>query len=149
MTVEELYAHLITAWNQRDAKAFEALFIVDGDLVGFDGTQVHGQGAIGEHLAQVFRDHPTPAYVTKILGVTQVSTDVAIVRAIAGMAPPGATALEPSLNAVQRMVAVHRGGAYRVALLHTTPAALHGRPDEVARMTAELTAELEAVKAGA
>ncbi|HLL21932.1 MAG TPA: hypothetical protein VK427_07370, partial [Kofleriaceae bacterium] len=105
---------------------------------GFDGTQLHGQGAIGDHLKQVFSDHAPPAYVYKIIGVTQVSTEVAILRAIAGMKPAGANALDPKLHAVHRMTAVHRGGAYRVALFQATPAQLHGRPDEVAHLTTEL-----------
>ena len=113
MTVEELYANLMEAWNKRDAKAFEELFILDGDLVGFDGTQMHGQGMIREHLAKVFGDHPTLPYVYRITGVTQISTEVAIVRAIAGMIPPGAKDFDPKLHAVHRLTAVHRGGAYR------------------------------------
>ncbi|MDQ3367700.1 MAG: SgcJ/EcaC family oxidoreductase [Myxococcota bacterium] len=140
MTVEELYAQLIDAWNGRDAAAFEALFVLDGDLVGFDGSQLHGQGAIGEHLRALFGDHPTAPYVSRITGVTQISTDVAIVRAIAGMVPPGQQELDPKLHAVHRMTAVHRGGAYRVALFQNTPIQLHGRPAEVDAITAELRA---------
>ena len=140
MTVEELYASLMSAWNKRDAKAFEDLFIVDGDVVGFDGSELHGRGAIGEHLAQIFADHPTAPYVYRITGVTQVSTDVAILRAIAGMTPPGQRKIDPKLNAVHRMVAVHRGGAYRIALFQNTPAQLHGRPQDVEKMTADLRA---------
>lgn len=143
MTVEELYANLMEAWNKRDAKAFEELFILDGDLVGFDGTQAHGQGSIREHLAKVFEDHPTNPYVYRITGVTQISTEVAIVRAIAGMIPPGATDPDPKLHAIHRLTAVHRGGAYRVALFQTTPAQFHGRPQEVEQMTADLRAAIK------
>lgn len=134
MTVEELYANLMEAWNKRDAKGFEDLFILDGDLVGFDGTQVHGQGSIGEHLRQIFDRQPTK-YVYRITGVTQISTEVAIVRAIAG-----GEDLDPKLHAVHRMTAVHRGGAYRVALFQMTPARLDNRPQDVAQMTADLRA---------
>jgi uncharacterized protein (TIGR02246 family) len=140
VTVEELYANLMDAWNKRDAKAFEDLFILDGDLVGFDGTQMHGQGSIGEHLRQIFAEHPTLAYVYRITGVTQISTEVAIVRAIAGMIPPGASDFDPKLHAVHRMTAVHRGGAYRVALFQNTPARLDNKPAEVEQMTADLRA---------
>ena len=140
MTVEELYANLMEAWNKRDAKAFEDLFILDGDLVGFDGTQAHGQGSIGEHLRQVFDAHATLKYVYRITGVTQISTDVAIVRAIAGMVPPGSKDFDPKLHAVHRMTAVHRGGAYRVALFQNTPARLDNRPQEIEQMTADLRA---------
>ncbi|MBA3502485.1 MAG: SgcJ/EcaC family oxidoreductase [Deltaproteobacteria bacterium] len=128
------------AWNKRDAKAFEDLFILDGDLVGFDGTQMHGQGMIREHLAKVFGDHPTLAYTYRITGVTQISTEVAIVRAIAGMIPPGAKDFDPKLHAIHRLTAVHRGGAYRVALFQNTPARFDGRPQEVEQMTADLRA---------
>ena len=138
MTVEELYANLMDAWNKRDSKAFEELFILDGDLVGFDGTQMHTQGAIGEHLRQIFGEHPTPKYVYRITGVTQVSTDVAVLRAIAGMVPPGKTELDPKLNAIHRLVAVHRGGAYRVAMFQCTPAQFHRRPQDLEQMTADL-----------
>lgn len=143
MTVEELYANLMEAWNKRDAKAFEDLFILDGDLVGFDGTQMHGQGSIGEHLRQIFKDHPTPKYVYRITGVTQISTEVAIVRAIAGMVPPGKTDLDPKLHAIHRLTAVHRGGAYRVALFQNTPARLDRRPQDLEQMTADLRAAMK------
>ena len=143
MTVEELYANLMEAWNKRDAKAFEDLFILDGDLVGFDGTQMHGQGSIGEHLRQIFADPPTPKYVYRITGVTQISTAVAIVRAIAGMVPPGKTDLDPKLHAVHRLTAVHRGGAYRAALFQNTPARLDRRPQDLEQMTADLRAAMK------
>ena len=143
MTVEELYASLMEAWNKRDAKAFEDLFILDGDLVGFDGTQMHGQGSIGEHLRQIFGEHPTPKYVYRITGVTQASTEVAILRAIAGMVPPGNTALDPKLHAVHRLTAVHRGGAYRIAMFQCTPARFDRRPEAVAQMTADLEAVMK------
>jgi uncharacterized protein (TIGR02246 family) len=142
VTVEELYANLMEAWNKRDAKAFEDLFILDGDLVGFDGTQVHGQGSIGEHLRQIFDGHPTK-YVYRITGVTQISTEVAIVRAIAGgsMSPAARREdFDPKLHAVHRLTAVHRGGAYRVALFQMTPARLDNRPQDVEQMTADLRA---------
>ena len=143
MTVEELYANLMEAWNKRDAKAFEDLFILDGDLVGFDGTQMHGQGSIGEHLRQIFADHPTPKYVYRITGVTQISTEVAIVRAIAGMVPPGKTDLDPKLHAIHRLTAVHRGGAYRVALFQNTPARFDRRPQDLEQLTADLRAAMK------
>jgi uncharacterized protein (TIGR02246 family) len=138
VTVEELYANLMEAWNKRDAKAFEELFILDGDMVGFDGTQIHGQGQIREHLAGVFQDHPTRPYVYRITGVTQVSTDVAILRAIAGMPDPETSELDPKLHAVHRLTAVFRGGSYRVALFQNTPAQFQGAE--------QLTADLRAAK---
>lgn len=140
MTVEELYQQLIDAWNKRDADAFAGLFILDGETVGFDGSAMTGRGTIAEQLRAIFAGHPTAPYVGKILGVTTVTTDVAIVRAAAGMAKGGVGPLDSSLTSIQRLTAVHRGGDWRVALFHNTPAQFHGRADDLAKLTAELQA---------
>ena len=138
MMVEELYGAFIDAWNRRDADAMAELFTLDGEAFGFDGTQHTGRGVIAEQARAIFASHPPPPFVTKILGVTTVTTDVAIVRAIAGMKPPGKAELDPKLHAIQRLTAVHRGGDWRIALFQNTPAAFHGRPEEIAKLTSEL-----------
>jgi uncharacterized protein (TIGR02246 family) len=140
MTVEELYQAVIDAWNKRDADAFATLFTVDGECIGFDGSTMSGRGTIAEQLKTIFASHPTAPYVGKIQGVTTVTTDVAIVRAAAGMAPGGKGPLDPKLTAIQRLTAVHRAGDWRAALFHTTPAQFHGRPEDLAKLTAELQA---------
>jgi uncharacterized protein (TIGR02246 family) len=73
----------------------------------------------------------------------QVTTDVVIVRAIAGMVPPGSTDLDPKLNAVHRLTAVQRKDAWWIALFQNTPAKFDRRPQDVEAMTAELRAELK------
>jgi uncharacterized protein (TIGR02246 family) len=139
MTVEELYRQIIDAWNARDAEAFSALFIVDGEIVGFDGSQATGRGQIHEHLKGVFAAHETQKYVGVVEKITTVTIDVAIVHAVVGMVNKATNAVDPKLNAVQRLVGVHRSGDWRAALLQTTPAAYHGRPDDVAKLTEQLT----------
>jgi hypothetical protein len=54
------------------------------------------------------------------------------------MVPPGAADLNPALNALQTVVAVRSDADWQVELMQTTPAQLHGRPEEVERMTTEL-----------
>ena len=80
MIVEDLYRQVIDAWNRRDADAFAALFILDGEAVGFDGTQHTRRGTIHEQVRAIFASQPTPPYV----------------RAVAGMVPPGRTELDPT-----------------------------------------------------
>ena len=140
MTVEELYRQIIDAWNARDAEAFSGLFIVDGEIVGFDGSQATGRGQIHEHLKGVFASHETMKYVGVVQKITTVTTDVAIVHGGVGMVSVATNEIEPKLNAVQRLVGVHRSGDWRAALLQTTPAAYHGRPGDVAQLTEQLTA---------
>jgi uncharacterized protein (TIGR02246 family) len=136
-----VYTALLTAWNVRDAAAFAALFTPDGHATGFDGSQMDGREAIAAELAAVFAHHPTAAYVAKVREVRRVAPTVTLLRAAVGMVPPGAAALKPEVNAIQTLVLVTdaAGAGPRIALLQSTPAAFHGRPELVAAMTAELT----------
>jgi hypothetical protein len=73
----------------------------------------------------------------------------ALLRAVAGMVPPGQTRVNPAVNAVQSLVGQQDGVRWRIALFQNTPAAFHGRPDAVTALTAELQQQWEATGAGA
>jgi len=47
----ELYARLIETWDKRNARDFALLFASDGNVVGFDGSQVNGQLEVGAFQA--------------------------------------------------------------------------------------------------
>ena len=138
--VRALYERLLTAWNNRDAHAFAAQFLDAGHIVGFDGSQADSASEIGAHLGEVFASHPTAAYVWKIREVQPLGPDAALLRAVVGMVPPGQAQLNPAVNAIQSLVAVRSSGGWRAALLQSTPAALHGRPELVQALTDELSA---------
>jgi uncharacterized protein (TIGR02246 family) len=137
-----LYAQLLEAWNKRNARDFALLFTSEGNLVGFDGSQVNGQLEIGAHLTQIFSHHQTPTYVSIVREVRLISPDAALLRANTGLIPPGKDDIEPALNAVQSMVAVLKGGSWKIAVFQNTPAAFHERPDLVKKLTDELRAKL-------
>jgi uncharacterized protein (TIGR02246 family) len=136
--VRQLYEDLLLTWNQRDAAGMAALFTQEGSLVGFDGSQVDSRSAIEGHLGPIFADHPTAAFVAKIREMRDLAPDVVLLRAVAGMVPPGSADLKPELNMVHSLAAVRTASGWRAALLQSTPAAWHGRPDDVARLTEEL-----------
>ncbi len=136
--VRELYRQMLDGWNKRSANAFAAPIAEDGDLIGFDGSQLIGKAEIISTLQQIFADHPTAPYVSKIRGVRFLSPEVAVLRAIVGMVPPAQSDLDPKLNAIQTLVAAKRDGQWRIELFQNTPAQLHGRPDLVQQMTDEL-----------
>ncbi|MDQ6886562.1 MAG: SgcJ/EcaC family oxidoreductase [Gemmatimonadota bacterium] len=144
-SVLAVYARVLDAWNQRDAKAFAALFTATGSAVGFDGSQMNGRGEIESELAGVFANHPTAAYVAKVREVRALGSESALVRAVVGMIPPGKTELNSSTNAVQSLLVVVESGEPKIALLHNTPAAFHGRPHLSEQLTHELA---EVVRAG-
>jgi uncharacterized protein (TIGR02246 family) len=133
-----LYQQLLDAWNKRSAHAMAETFAEDGELIGFDGSQCIGQAEIASHLEPIFANHPTSAYVGKVRGVRLLGPEVAVLRAVAGMVPPGKSELEPNLNTHHTLVTVKREGKWRIALFQNTPAQFHGRPELVQKMTEEL-----------
>jgi uncharacterized protein (TIGR02246 family) len=134
-----VYQQLLDAWNSRRAGDFAALFTDDGNAVGFDGSQLDGRDGIARELGGIFASHPTAAYVAKVREVRDIAPGVTLIRAVVGMVPPGASDLNPAVNAIQSVIVVNRDGAMKIALLHNTPAAFHGRPELVDALTRELT----------
>ena len=81
--------------------------------------------------------------MSKVKSVRLLSPEVAILRAIVGMVPPGQSDLNPAVNAHQTLVAAKRDGTWRIAFFQNTPAQFHGRPELVQQMTEELRQLLE------
>ena len=136
--VKGLYKDLLNSWNQYNAAGYADLFMDNGSIVGFDGSQANGRQEIFDHLSKIFGHHKPASYVYIIREVRFVTPDVAILRATAGMVPPGQDDIQPAVNAIQTMVAVKDAGEFLVAMFHNTPAAFHGRPEASEQLTAEL-----------
>jgi len=139
-TISELYERLIRGWNEHDADAFAEPFAYDAVVIGFDGSEMRGREAIRRELAGIFGDHETAPYVTRVREVRSLAPGVELLRAAAGMVPPGKAELEPERNAHQTVVAVQG----EVVLFQNTPAQFHGRPELVDEMTRELNEALAA-----
>ena len=137
-SIRTLYRQWLDCWNERDAGAYAALFAEDGNIVGFDGSPENGRAEIESHIGQIFADHQTARYVGIVREVRFLAPGVALVRAVAGMVPPGKSDLNPTVNAVQTLVAVKQGGAWHIALAQATPAQFHGRPELAEALTTEL-----------
>jgi uncharacterized protein (TIGR02246 family) len=136
--IRDLYHALLDRWNSSDANGMAELLAPNGNVIGFDGSQMNGRAEMAATLGKIFAGHPTPAYISIVREVRFVSDDVAILRAVVGMVPPGKSDINPAVNAVQSVVAVREGGEWRIALFHNTPAAYHGRPEESEALTEEL-----------
>jgi uncharacterized protein (TIGR02246 family) len=136
--VSELYQQLLDSWNRRDAASFAALYDEDSEVVGFDGSQMFGRVEIESTLGQIFADHMTATYVSKIRGVRFLAPEVAVLRAVVGMIPPGKQDINSDTNAIQTLVATKQEGQWRIALFQNTPAQFHGRPELVEALTEEL-----------
>ncbi|UOQ49318.1 SgcJ/EcaC family oxidoreductase [Gracilibacillus caseinilyticus] len=140
--VESLYDQLIQAWNKQNAADFAALFADKGEIIGFDGSQEHGKEQIYDHVAPIFKDHPTAPFVYIVKTTELLDANTALLRSIAGMVPVGEEDIKPDLNAHQSLLAVREKEQWKVKLFQNTPAQFHGRPELVEEMTNELRSQL-------
>src|SRR5436190_4230952 len=101
--IRQMYEQIIAAWNRRDAVDMAAPFAENGSIVGFDGSQVDSREAIEAHLRPIFADHPTAAYVAKVREIRELGSNVALLRAVAGMVPPGGNDINPAVNTVHSL----------------------------------------------
>jgi uncharacterized protein (TIGR02246 family) len=138
--VRALYHTLITAWNNHDGTAMAAAFAEDGVVIGFDGSVSSGKQTIGSAMASIFADHETGRYAVEVKSVRSLGQHAMILRSIAGLVPPGQTAIRSETNSHQTVVAEAQDGQWRIVLFQNTPAQFHGRPNLVEEMTRELQA---------
>ena len=144
--VEALYRGFLLAWNDLDAEKLAAAFTDDAELIGFDGSSMHGRALIESTIRKIFDDHGKPAgpgqgaqtgtFVAAVRSVRLLSPDVAVLTAVNGSAVSGK--LAPERNSVQSLVAVRKPEGWRIVHLQTTPAQYHGRPDLADALTKEL-----------
>jgi uncharacterized protein (TIGR02246 family) len=138
--VRALYEKLIAGWNAHAAEAMAASFAEDGVIIGFDGSVSSGKQTIGAEMASIFADHETGRYAVKVNSVRGLGSQAVILRAIAGLVPPGQSAINSQTNSHQTVVAQEQDGQWRIVLFQNTPAQFHGRPELVEQMTRELQA---------
>ncbi|MEJ1237356.1 SgcJ/EcaC family oxidoreductase [Chryseolinea sp. T2] len=136
--IRQLYQRLIEAWNKRDASAFSECFADDSICIGFDGSEMAGKATILKQLSQIFNDHKTATYVTIVRDVKMLTDDVFLLHAQVGMIQPGKSTIEPSMNAIQLMVAADHQGVAKISSFQNTPAQYHGRPEMQKQLTEEL-----------
>jgi uncharacterized protein (TIGR02246 family) len=136
-----LYQKLLESWNNNRPDDFADLFLVDGNTIGFDGSQMNGRQQISNDLKQIFANHKVASYVGIIREIRTLAPGIFIVRAVAGMVPPGKKTIMPERNAVQSLLARKEHDKFFIALYQNTPAAFDGRPE----LSKQLTEELQAV----
>lgn len=136
--IRMLYHNLLHAWNKKSAAEMSELFLNDGTIIGFDGSQARGKDEIEKHLASIFFDHPTASYVAKIRNIKWITPEVAILSAITGMIPPAQNDINPDLNAIQTLMTYKENKHWKIAFFQNTPAAFHGHPEMSEKLTREL-----------
>lgn len=136
--VKELYISMINGWNEQNADKMAKDFSIEGNLIGFDGSQVKGKYEIVSHLKDIFINHKTASFVTIIRYVRFITDDVCILEAVVGMIPPNQNDINPAVNAIQTIIARREDDKWFIEQLQNTAAAYHGRPELVEKLTNEL-----------
>jgi uncharacterized protein (TIGR02246 family) len=142
IVVYNLYQQLLKSWNDQNADNYGQLFTETASVIGFDGSQMNGNGEITEALRAIFANHKTNWFVAKVRDIRFLTTEVVLLRAVAGMYSPAKPEINPQTNAIQSLVAVKKGGTWAIALFQNTPAQFHGRPDLSEALTKEIQSEL-------
>jgi uncharacterized protein (TIGR02246 family) len=142
--VRALYDQLIAAWNDHDGEAMAKPFAEDGVIIGFDGSISSGRETIGAEMSNIFADYETARYAVTVQSVRPLGPQAMILRAIAGLVPPGQTAINSETNSHQTLIAEEQPGQWRIVLFQNTAAQFHGRPQLVEEMTRELQAVADA-----
>lgn len=138
--IVELYHRLLQAWNRQDAREFAKLFSGTGLAIGFDGTQMMGHSEIEEILKSIFANHKTGTYVAKVRTILHVDSHCLLLHAVAGMIPAGEATINPSINAVQTLLAINKDSRWYIKLFQNTPAQFHSDPQLAQNLTEELNA---------
>lgn len=136
--VHDLYSKLILSWNHQDALVFSGLFSKHGMAIGFDGTQLTGQKEIEAAVTNIFHDHVTSTYITKVRDIRSIAKDVLLLRSVVGMISPGEYDINPAMNAIQSLLAVKSVDGWSIVLFQNTPARYDGRPEAQEGLTKEL-----------
>jgi uncharacterized protein (TIGR02246 family) len=136
--VRDLYARLLDAWNRRAPGDVAPLFLPEGGVIGFDGSEDRGAAQIEASWTNIFANHPTARYVHTVRTVDMLGPDAALLRAVAGMVPPGGNDINPAVNTLHTLIALKRNGEWKLLLYQNTPAQYHGRPELTDQLTAEL-----------
>jgi len=137
LIVQTLYKELLEYWEEGNAASYAGLFANGANVIGFDGSQMNGKAEIEKSLAAIFSNHAVAPYVSIVQEVRPLSNSVYVLRAVVGMIKDGK--IMPERNAIQTLIAEKQLDLFVISVFQNTPAAFHGRPEAVKKLTEELS----------
>jgi len=99
-------------------------------------------GDIEKQLQAIFATHQVASYTGIVKEIRQLAPQIFLLRAVAGMVPPGKDKINPAGECHTNPGSEGRWRKNEIALLQNTPAAFHGRPELSTELTNELAALL-------
>lgn len=119
--VRGLYEQLMKGWNRGSGAEFAAVFAEDGDLVAFDGTHFEGRQEIATFHQELFDKWlKGTRLVGRVKSVRFLGPNVALMHAVGGTMMRGKAVPSLERDSIQTLVAVRRGGEWRLAAFQNT-----------------------------
>ncbi|MCL4301233.1 MAG: SgcJ/EcaC family oxidoreductase [Anaerolineae bacterium] len=119
--IRALYQQLMDGWNKGSAEAFAASFAEEGHLIGFDGTHLKGREEITSFHQPLFDKWLKGSrLVGQVIDVQFLAPQVALLHATGGTIMGGQSKPSPERDSIQTLVAVQRGGEWRLAAFQNT-----------------------------
>lgn len=120
--VREVYEQFMDAWNRGSGAALAQVFTPDGDLVGFDGTHLHGRQEIAQFHQRLFDKWLRGSrLVGEVSDVRFLGPEVAVLHAVGGTILRGKRAPAPERDSIQTLVAARdEDGSWRLAAFQNT-----------------------------
>jgi uncharacterized protein (TIGR02246 family) len=114
-----LFDDLLDDWGKGDGEAYGSRFTEEADYVAFDGTHTRGRREISASHQELFDKWLKGTQLTgRILSITFLGSDVALVHATGGTVMHGKTKPSPERDSIQTLVAVRDGDEWRFAAFH-------------------------------
>jgi uncharacterized protein (TIGR02246 family) len=106
VAVREVYERFMDAWNRGSGAALARVFIDDGDLIGFDGTHLHGRQEIAWFHQRLFDKWLKGSrLVGEVSDLRFLGPEVAVLHAVGGTILRGKRAPAPERDSIQTLVA--------------------------------------------
>jgi uncharacterized protein (TIGR02246 family) len=119
--VRGLYQQFTDAWDQGDGAALAAVFTDDGDLVGFDGTHLHGRSVIEKFQQNLFDKYLKGTRLTgAVTDVRFLDSSTALVHAIGGTIKKNKMKPTRARDSIQTLVATRASDGWRLAAFQNT-----------------------------
>lgn len=119
--VRHLLEQVLEAWARGDGSEFAAAFAMDGDVIFFDGSHVHGRKQIATVMEQLFGTLlKGTRCIAEVKTLRFVTPDVALMQTLGGAAYPGETEVPSKRYSIQTFVAVRLQGIWTIASFQNT-----------------------------
>jgi uncharacterized protein (TIGR02246 family) len=119
--IRDLYQQMMEGWNKGSGEDFAAPFTEEADFIAFDGTRFKGRQEIASSHQPLFDKWLKGSRLVEYaMDVRLLSPNTALMHVVGGTVMAGQTEPSPERDSIQTLVAVKRGGEWRLVTFQNT-----------------------------